>query len=722
MSKETCEPSPALLEERYALAMGRLREIAQEPALSGDADVYFGTMARHLLLLGETRSALGRPVGELDRAEPDAGKTEFERQKQLNHRLYQDLLPENYAQCWANPRRAARAFGKRVGQLLAMLAAELYELPGIVYESAAAKGAERMYPVYAIAALEELTASLELFIEVYSLFEQAAAEEGKYPAPARIREVLYWFFSDYTDVFAAQRLLDAIDPERDFAVRIVMDSDLSDLSYLYRYGEYVTDSELETARFLNSRSPEQIEEMARTFTQGYQTGFVKAGKDLTKKNTVNIRYQLGFERMVREAVRQFAQMGLQPVIYRRALSRINKRGVARIGYSGAVANPQFDYDHKEDQALFLDGAYVQRKLDVMRTTYEAHREEAAGHAGPAVIEVFGEPPFSPQDCPQALHLTAKGQALSVSLLQQSAALTNTYIIGEERSFTIIAFPSPQIGPDFEEIFRDTMVVNTMDSREYERIQQCLIDVLDQAETVHVTGRCGNRTDLTIALAPLSDPERQTNFENCVADVNIPVGEVFTSPRLEGTNGVLHVSQVYLNGLDYHDLCLTFRDGMITDYSCGGFEDEQAGREYVKNTVLFNHASLPMGEFAIGTNTAAYAMAERYGIGAQLPILIAEKCGPHFAVGDTCYSWEEDVPVYNPDGKEVTARDNSISILRRKDPQKAYFGCHTDITIPYSQLGLVEVCRADGERIPLLKDGRFVLPGTAVLNDPLEELA
>ena len=65
------------------------------------------------------------------------------------------------------------------------------------------------------------------------------------------------------------------------------------------------------------------------------------------------------------------------------------------------------------------------------------------------------------------------------------------------------------------------------------------------------------------------------------------------------------------------------------------------------------------------------------------ILIAEKMGPHFAVGDTCYSWSEDTAMYNPDGKEIIARDNEISILRKEDISKAYFGWHTDITIPVS---------------------------------------
>ena len=67
-------------------------------------------------------------------------------------------------------------------------------------------------------------------------------------------------------------------------------------------------------------------------------------------------------------------------------------------------------------------------------------------------------------------------------------------------------------------------------------------------------------------------------------------------------------------------------------------------------------------------------------------------GPHFAVGDTCYSWSEDTAVYNPDGKEIIARDNEVSILRRIDAGKAYFGCHTDITIPYEELGEITVVK------------------------------
>ena len=141
---------------------------------------------------------------------------------------------------------------------------------------------------------------------------------------------------------------------------------------------------------------------------------------------------------------------------------------------------------------------------------------------------------------------------------------------------------------------------------------------------------------------------------------------------------------------------------------------------IRQQIMKNHDTLAMGEFAIGTNTAAYAMARRFGIVEKLPILIAEKMGPHFAVGDTCYSWSEDSAVYNPDGKEIIARDNEVSLMRKEDPSRAYYGCHTDITIPYSELGdITAVCR-DGETLKVIQNGRFAVEGTELLNNELGE--
>ena len=69
---------------------------------------------------------------------------------------------------------------------------------------------------------------------------------------------------------------------------------------------------------------------------------------------------------------------------------------------------------------------------------------------------------------------------------------------------------------------------------------------------------------------------------------------------------------------------------------------------------------------------------------------------------------------------LNSRDNEVSLLRKTEPDKAYFNCHTDITIPYEEIGDITVVGYDGERTAIIKNGRFVLDGTKELNEPFEE--
>lgn len=678
-----------LLKERYELAAERVRGIEQEKNVPERFQDYFEKMGKFLVQMLDLREQIVQ--GELERMP-------LEELRELNRSLYGDILPENYENSYGNPAYACKVLGEVYGVLLSSLYGELRGMIVYAYE-------DRLW---------DFLVCLELFLQVYSEFE---GEE--IPSAEAVREILYWYVNDYCQEFVENRIRSGMDPAMDFAVKKIMESDLTDLRYLYQFGEYVTSQEEDTAIFLNSLPEEEIQSMASTFTEGYRKGFLATGKDIKKKKTVNIRYCMGFERMIRAAVAQFEQMGLKAVIYRAASHMINKRQQFRIGYYGAIPNPQYDYDHRNDSALFLDSDFVSRKLRAMQGAYEKYKELAAGQGGPAVVEIFGTTPFAPSPCEQAAVLSEKQQKLQVHMNNEASQIVNRYVRGEETSFTIIAYPVPSIGDNFQEIFRETVKINTLDYNLYQKIQQKLIDVLDQGTRVHVTGKDGNKTDLWIHLHTLADSDKETNFENCVADVNIPVGEVFTSPLLEGTYGILHVKKVYLEELQYQNLELEFTDGKITRYTCSNFDNEEKNQEYIQENILHHHKTLPMGEFAIGTNTTAYRMAKKYDIHEKLPILIAEKMGPHFAVGDTCYSWAEDTKVYNPDGKEIIARDNEISLLRKEDPGKAYFGCHTDITIPYDELGSIRVIKENGEEIELIRDGKFVLDGTEELNKPLE---
>ena len=678
-----------MIEERYELAVERIRVMQSENTVPEKYRDYFHQMAAFVQMIDELRTQLLK--GSYQQAD----------QKELaawNERLYRDILGEAYETSYANPAYAVRMLGEGYGQILSFLYTELRGAIVYTFEGKT----------------EYLDILFELLIEVYNQFEGE-----KVPEESAVRDTVYWYASDYCDVFTADRIREQLDPSESFAVDLILQSDLTDVRYLYQFGEYISENELGTSRHLASLSEETIQKMADVYTEGYRIGFVNTGKDLSKTSVVNIRYVLGFERVCRRAIENFRKMGLEPVIYRSGVSVLTKRQHLKVGYYGGVANKQYEYDHKDDQALFLDRRFAERKLQVMQTAYEHLKDQAAQLAGPACMEVFGEEPFAPESKGEALKLTKKQNEIMLSFDSRQSQMVNTYIPGDERSFTIIAYPVPEIGEQYEEIFDEIIKINTLDASTYERVQQTLIDVLDQGTHVKILGAGDNRTDLTVQLYPLKDPLKETIFENCVADVNIPVGEVFTSPVLEGTNGVLHVSKVYLNELQYKDLELTFSNGMIADYTCKNFEREMENKEYIRENVLYRHPTLPLGEFAIGTNTMAYVAAKKYGIEEKMPILIAEKMGPHFAVGDTCYSWSEDIKVYNPNGKEIVARDNSVSLKRKEDVSKAYFHCHTDITIPYEELGKIAVITKDGTEILLLENGKFVLPGTEILNEPLK---
>ena len=678
-----------MIEERYDLAADRIREMKNEQTVGEIFRDYFQKMADFAIMIDELKESI------LSGAYYRLSTFELEK---WNERLYQDILPENYETSYANPAYAVEKLGEAYGQILSFLYTEL-----------------RGSIVYAFEKRTEyLDILFELLIEVYNQFEEA-----QMPDERSIRETIYWYASDYCDVFVADRIREQVDPEESFAADIICNCDLDDERYLYFFGEYISDNERKTAAHLAALPQETIQRMAFVYTEGYRMGFVNTGKDLSRKSVVNIRYVLGFERVVRQAIRNFEKMGLKPSIYRSSVSAITKRQHLKIGYYGGIANKQYEYDHKDDQGLFLDKQFIERKLEVMKTAFEKHKELAAQFAGPACMETFGEEPYSPVPKKEAIRLTKKQEEYALQYDSKSSQMTNQYIRGDERSFTIVAYPVPEIGEKYAEIFDEIIRINTLDAKTYERVQQTMIDALDQGEYVHILGGNGNRTDLKVQLHKLQNPQKETIFENCVADVNIPVGEVFTSPVLEGTNGVLHVSKVYLNELQYRDLEITFSNGMIADYNCSNFERELENKEYIHDNILHRHPTLPLGEFAIGTNTTAYVAAKKYGIEEKMPILIAEKMGPHFAVGDTCYSWSEDIKVYNPNGKEIIARDNSVSALRKEDVSKAYFHCHTDITIPYEELRKIVVVTEEGKEILILEDGEFVLPGTEILNEPLK---
>lgn len=682
-------------EERFSLAVNRIRTIHTElwdqtiTLSDKHLNSYFIKTSYFALQLSEiynlSKSGILRTLTETELFH-------------LNKCLYEDIEKGRYETSYTNPAYAVKRFGQETGVYLSALYAELRSnIPSAIEER-----------------LFNLTTIFELFIEIYNLFEEPDFK------PEQIKSALYYYFFDYSDITIKAGLNDMLNPEMSFIKDIIMNENLEDLRYLYFFGEYVTENEINIAKYLNSLSQDKIDSIARTFTQGIIKGYKVYNMDMSCKKTVNIRYPLGFERIIKSAVSQFRDSGLEPVIYRASTAITARTSMYKVGFHGASANKQYEYDHRNDLAIIFDKGFADRQLSEYKLAYESMKDSAGEFAGPALIESFGEKPFTPVEKDCLPKYSDKHQKQLIAFRSEKGMLTNNYIPQDKISFTIIAFPVPDIGKNFEKIFEETVKVNTLDSDKYEKIQTKIISALDKGDYVTVTGRGNNHTDIKVNLVKKTDPEKQTVFENCLDDVNIPLGEVFTSPELKGTEGILHVTEVYLDNLKYKELELTFKDGCVTDYTCKNFDNEADNKKYIHENVLYRHDTLPIGEFAIGTNTTAYMMGLKYNISGLLPILIAEKTGPHFAVGDTCFSHEEELVTCNPDGRQMVAKENDFSKLRNCEPEKAYFNCHTDITIPYSELGDIIIHTCSGETIDIIKNGRFVLEGTEALNEVFDD--
>lgn len=622
----------------------------------------------------------------------------FQELLELNHTYYADIQGDAYLKSFANPDVASEAFGKDIGQVMA---AVYFNIRGCVAYAFEGRRVSMMWVG-------------SLFVKVYECLKVSRDD-------IKDNAELYSQLIDIMKAHAVKDMKDKLDLGlyRRFDPAFNIYNKIATLPYdsrnIFRYGMYISENELELIKYFQDTPEEKIQKIADTYTEAFIRGFERNNVSLDGKVTVNTGYHIGFEPIIARAYKNLEAYNLKPVVH------YEVAGSPRPRLINTKPSPQMEYDHKFDDGLYMDDTIAKQIVEVSEQSYADQAHLLSQFAGPAVMEVFGNKPFEPQSKDTTVKYSEEVIEIQKNLRVERQNLMNRFLPRSEYSFVLISFPVPEIGDQFKEIFDATIEVNTLDEQKYMDIQNCIIKALDKGDEVHVTGRNGNRTDFHIALNQEFDPETQTNFCNCTADVNVPVGEVFTSPKLEGTHGTLHVSEVYLHGLNYIDLEIQFEEGMMKTYSCKNFDDEEKNQDFIKENLTHPHTTLPLGEFAIGTNTTAYAMAKKYDIDAIIPILIGEKMGPHFAVGDTCYTWSEEVLTYNPDGRQIVGKENSKTKLRNEDPGKAYTYCHTDITIPYKELGDIVVKRSEGEDIKIIENGRFVLEGTEALNDALKDV-
>lgn len=337
-------------EERHQLSIERLQMIRQEETVKEQYRPYFRMCADFLLQLESIRKMI-----------EDTGKEAISQKKWKlwNQELYVEILGENYRKSFANPAYAVEILSEGYGRLLSFLYTELRS--GIPYAFENRQ--------------DYLTILHELFLEVYQCFEAEGQPEYK-----SVKEIIYWYASDYCDVFLADYLRESVNPN---AAGTMLDQirnmEFSDDRFLYFFGDYVGKQEIEMAEWFRGISEEDLQKTAEKYTARYQEGCRRKGKNL-----VQIVYRTGFEQLIRAVADQLEKLGIHPAICRPV------SGVIVNPCTGRGVNRQYDADHRMDQALFLDKKYIERKLDVMKHGYECEKEWTVCAAGCIRFDLVSE--------------------------------------------------------------------------------------------------------------------------------------------------------------------------------------------------------------------------------------------------------------------------------------------------------------------------------------------
>ncbi|MBC7958712.1 MAG: hypothetical protein H7X94_02495, partial [Vallitaleaceae bacterium] len=430
--------------ERYQTSIDSIHQIVEDTKGSGKYDLFFQDAGQYILKLIQLNEQLSDGSFE---------KMTFEQLKAHNHALYLSVLGANYDHSFANPDKCEAVFGKSIGESLCYLYSKILNTVSFVFEGQ----------------LFCTVLNFELFIKMYEAIQVEKSES--------LKSLIYAEAMEALDLKAEVSVLRKCDQNFNTYSGVLMNSELTDLRYLFYYGHFIGDDEIKTAKYLLELPEEKIERMAKVCTEAFHKGYLKGHKEipLSEKKTIQFAYPIGFERIVKKAAEIFAQSGLQPIVHNDIFT------VARPRLMSTKPSEQYAYDHRFDEAIFFDESYAKALETVYAHYMEIHQVAVKSLAGIALQESFGQIPFSPMSkttCPKY----DEGQtSLKTAHTNAISKIRNAYYPASIWSFVIIAYPLPSIGDLYAEIFDEVIKVNTLDSALYETIHQSIIDALDQGE-------------------------------------------------------------------------------------------------------------------------------------------------------------------------------------------------------------------------------------------------
>lgn len=258
----------------YESSLKQIKKICDETAKSKNTyDELFNYTGNHIIKLTDLEKRL----------DDDYFKSKtFEELLKENNQLYSELLPENYVRSYANPSFCVEMFGDKCGQLISYF--------------------YRMYRQYTTYAFQHKIFKMDeynkLFIDVFDFINNNKIEYDVFKE--LITEIDR---KDQTGQFIIE-CKEKVDKNFKFYRDIIENSDLNDLRYLFKYGEYIAENEIKTAEFWLDYSDEKVELLVKLIVDSYIRSFIVEGKDIPKKSTVAVcRWNIGQEMMIHQLIK-----------------------------------------------------------------------------------------------------------------------------------------------------------------------------------------------------------------------------------------------------------------------------------------------------------------------------------------------------------------------------------------------------------------------------------
>ncbi len=207
-----------------------------------------------------------------------------------------------------------------------------------------------------------ITAALELFIQVYCLFEDA---EQTTSLEKSVRNILYSYFYDYSEEMQEEVLREFFDPRDSYLQRFLFETDFSSEDAMYRSGEYVSPAVRTRFATIQNLSEAEIDVQLREWRQTIGRIDGEGQHADSRKPYVLLLGTPGRERLYQRFARELRAEGIGITFPRAARGILMAVPEKRIGYYESP-DPWRDWRHDYDLSLFMGDRLTARLLEERR--------------------------------------------------------------------------------------------------------------------------------------------------------------------------------------------------------------------------------------------------------------------------------------------------------------------------------------------------------------------